>query len=150
MRVSAVMLLAVVMPQMVAAQAQPATEANSGGQPVGTMSELMVRVIYPASDAIFYIATRTPSNGEEWAELEGTALMLAESGNLLMTPARAWDDNQWMRDAQLMRNAGEAAFSAAKDRNVEALEGLNDQLYQSCVTCHQHYRADYPGYGSQP
>ena len=37
-----------------------------------------------------------------------------------------------------------SAYRAAKDRDVEALVRLNDPLYQSCVTCHSHYR---PGYG---
>ena len=27
------------------------------------------------------------------------------------------------------------------------LEALNDELYQSCVTCHEHFR---PGYGKRP
>ena len=70
--------------------------------------------------------------------------MLAESANLLMMPSRARDEGQWMRDAKLMLDAGEAAFFAAKDRDVEALMELNDQLYQSCLTCHRNYR---PGYG---
>ena len=30
----------------------------------GTMSELMVDILYPAGDAIFYIETRTPTNSE--------------------------------------------------------------------------------------
>jgi len=120
--------------------AEPAPVA----QPVGTMSDLMVQIIYPASDAIFYIATRTPTTTAAWSALEGQTLMLAESANLLMMPSRARDEDQWMRDAKLMLDAGEAAFFAAKDRDVEALIELNDQLYQSCVTCHRHYR---PGYG---
>jgi cytochrome c556 len=48
-----------------------------------------------------------------------------------------------MRDARLMLDAGEAAYRAAKDRDVPALEALSDQMYESCVTCHQHYRPDY-------
>ncbi len=111
---------------------------------VGTMSELMVRIIYPTSDAVFYIMTRTPTTNAEWEKLEAQTLMLAESANLLMAPERAWDDDQWMRDAELMLHAGEAAFRAAKERDVDALAALNDQLYESCVTCHEHYR---PGYG---
>ena len=147
MRVSTMVLIAAALPQAVAAQAPPAPEAIPGAQPVGTMSELMVQIIYPYSDAIFYISTRTPSSSAEWTDLEGKTLMLAESANLLMTPERAWDGDQWMRDARLLLDAGQAAFRAAKEKNVEALEELNDQLYQSCVTCHQHYR---PGYGSRP
>jgi hypothetical protein len=110
---------------------------------VGTMSELMVDIIYPASDAVFYIATRTPTTSEEWAVLQGQTLMLAESANLLMMPDRARDLDQWMRDARLMLDAGEAAYRAAKDRDVAALEALSDPLNESCVTCHQHYRPDY-------
>ena len=104
------------------------------------MSDLMVRIIYPASDAIFYISTRTPTNSAEWTELEGTALMLAESANLLMMPDRARGREQWMSDARLLLEVGEAAFRAAKDRDVEALVELNEQLYQSCLTCHRNFR----------
>jgi len=111
--------------------------------PVGTMSELMVTIIYPASDAIFYVTTRTPSSDAEWVALQGQALMVAESANLLMMPAHRRDDERWLADAKLMRDAGQAAFRAAKAKNVQALDELNDQLYQSCVTCHLHYRPNY-------
>ena len=111
--------------------------------PVGTMSELMVNIIYPASDAIFYVTTRTPASEAEWNQLQGQALMVAEAANLLMLPAHLRDEDRWLADAKLMRDAGAAAFKAAKARDVEALANLNDQLYQSCVTCHQHYRRNY-------
>jgi len=96
---------------------------------VGTMSELMVDVIYPTSDAVFYIATRTPESSEEWMALQGQTLMLAESANLLMMPDRARDPDQRMRDARLMLDAGEAAYRAAKDRDGAALEALTDARY---------------------
>jgi hypothetical protein len=110
---------------------------------VGTMSELMVDFIYPASDAVFYISSRTPTTSEEWMTLQGQTLMLAEAANLLMMPGRARDQDRWMSDAALMLDAGEAAYRAAKDRDVSALEALSDQLYESCVTCHRDYRPNY-------
>jgi hypothetical protein len=112
-------------------------------RPVGTMSDLMVKMIYPTSDAIFYIETRTPKSDAEWGELQAKALTLAESANLLMMPGRARDQERWMADARLMLDAGMAAFAAAKKKDVEALVGLNDAVYQSCVVCHQHYRRNY-------
>jgi hypothetical protein len=112
-------------------------------QPVGTMSDLMARVIYPASDAILYITTRTPETEAQWNELEGKALMVAEAANVLMLPGHARDGQQWMADAKSMRDAGEAALRAAKARDVQALESLNEPVYRSCVTCHQHYRRNY-------
>jgi hypothetical protein len=110
---------------------------------VGTMSELMVHLIYPTSDAVFYISSRTPKTESEWAELQAKTLMLAESANLLMMPGRARDQDRWMKDARLMLDAGWAAFKAAKAKDVAALEALSDQLYESCVTCHKDYRPDY-------
>ena len=112
-------------------------------QPVGTMSELMVKIIYPTSDAIFYITTRTPTTDVEWNELQAKVLTLGESANLLMMPVRARDQDRWMDDAKLLLDVGTAALKAAKKKDVEALAALNDQLYQACVSCHQHYRPSY-------
>jgi hypothetical protein len=144
-------------PARVSAQAQapPAavqpTQAPLGQglplQRVGTISELMVDIIYPASDAVFYITTREPKDEAGWNELRGKALMLAESANLLLMPGRARDQDRWMADSKLLLDAGAAAFRAAKRKDVDALSALSDQLYQSCVTCHQHYR---PNYGRRP
>ncbi|MEX2584086.1 MAG: hypothetical protein WD766_12470 [Gemmatimonadota bacterium] len=142
MRASAVaFLVCAILPQALTAQVDR-TDSIPVETPVATMSELMIRILYPASDAIFYIETRVPSDNGEWGELEAKALMLAESANLLMMPSRARGD-QWMRDALLLREAGEAAYHAARNRDVEALAGLNDQLYQSCVSCHVNFRPDY-------
>jgi len=108
------------------------------------MSDLMVHVIYPASDAVFYIDTRMPTTDAEWGVLEGQTLMLAETANLLMMPERARDDGKWMEDARLMLDAGRRAYVAAKMRDVDGLRAVSDALYTSCVTCHSDYR---PGYG---
>jgi hypothetical protein len=116
-------------------------------QPASSMSDLMVKIIYPASDAIFYITTREPKTEVEWVDLQGKALAVAESANLLMMPGRARDQDRWMQDAVLMLDAGRAAFRAAKAKDVAALEALSDQLYASCTSCHQHYR---PNYGRRP
>jgi hypothetical protein len=112
--------------------------------PIGTMSELMIHLIYPTSDAILYITTRTPTTDVEWNELSAKALTLAESANLLMMPSRVMaPKEQWMKDAQLMLDAGAAAFEAAKNKDVAALEELNQAVYDSCLVCHFHYRPDY-------
>ncbi len=143
MRVTAIVILAgAAFAQGLTAQ-QPVSDSVGGPQRVGTMSELMIHLIYPTSDAVFYILTRTPTTTAEWGVLEGQTLMLAESANLLMMPSRARGREQWIMDAQLLLDVGERALRAAQDRDVEALEALNDPLYRSCVTCHQHFRSGY-------
>ena len=125
-----------------------AAQAPALSRPVGTMSDLMVKIIYPASDAIFYIETRLPTTNSEWTVLQGQALMLAESATLLMLPSRARDRDQWMQDAKLMLDAGEAAYAAAQKKDVAGLVAVNQALYESCTTCHRHYRPNY-GRGAQ-
>jgi hypothetical protein len=125
-------------PPQVPADAKPPSPA-----PVGTMSELMLKVIYPYSDAMFYIERSVPKNDIEWNELQGKALALAEFGNVLMMPGRARDQDQWLRDAKLLAEAGSAAFKLAKAKDVEGIVALNDQLVMSCTSCHMHYRPNY-------
>ena len=131
----------------VAAQAPSPQGTAPAPQAVGSMSELMVQLLRPTSDAVFYITTRTPATDAEWLDLQAKTLTLAESANLLMMPARARGRDQWMQDARLLLEAGRAAFEAARARDVAALEALNDPLYRSCVACHEHFR---PGYGRRP
>lgn len=109
---------------------------------VGTMSELMIHIIYPTSDAVFYISSRTPTTDAEWTALQASTLTLAESANLLMMPGRT-RAGQWNADSRLMLDAAWGAFKAAKAKNLEGVEAVSDQLYESCVSCHKAYRPDY-------
>ncbi|PYR22139.1 MAG: hypothetical protein DMF98_20845, partial [Acidobacteria bacterium] len=107
------------------------------------MSEIMVNTIYPASDAVFYISTRMPSNDTEWKALETKTVALAEAAAAMTTPMYFRDRDRWMADARLLIEASNAAVAAAKRRDAGALVELNDALYTSCVQCHQHYRLNY-------
>ena len=112
-------------------------------EPVGTMSQLMVDIVYPTSDDIFYIGRTPPSNNAEWGAIQRSALMLAESGNLLMVGSRARDQGNWIKDAKLLVDVGAAAYKAARAKDMDAILALNEQLYTACVTCHQDYRPNY-------
>jgi hypothetical protein len=107
------------------------------------MSQLMIDIIYPASDAVFYIDRQRPSAEKEWNDFRAQTLMLAESGNLLMMEGRARDQGDWMKDAKMLVDVGSAAFKAAQAKDVDAILALNDQLYAACVTCHEQYRPNY-------
>lgn len=120
------------------AQAPPAPKA------VGTMSELMIDVIYPTSNAVFYIFREPPKNDVQWDEFKTQALTLAESANLLMMPSRARDQDKWMADAKLLWDVGNKAYRAAQAKNLDAILALNDELNTACVQCHTDYR---PAYG---
>jgi hypothetical protein len=125
----------------------PSTQVPSNETPalksIGTMSEVMVRVIFPTSNEIFYVGRNENKTEKDWEDLRNNALMLAESANLLMADNRAKDKDRWMKDANLLRNVGDKAFKFAKVKDLEGLKALNDELYEACQSCHEHYR---PGY----
>ncbi len=124
------------------------SEAVRSMRRIGSMSDLMVRLIYPTSDAVFYIETRTPTTDAEWGQLEAKILSFGEAANLLLMPDRIREpEAEWISDAILLLEVGRAALRATRNRDVEALAGLNDQLYRSCTSCHSHFRQ---GYGRRP
>ena len=110
---------------------------------VGTMSQLMIDVIYPTSNAIFYIERTPPQTEVDWEGIRTNALTLAESANLLMMAARARDNDKWMTDAKLLLDAGSAAYKAAVSKDTAAIVALNDQLTNACIQCHMDYRSNY-------
>ena len=98
---------------------------------VGTMSELMLDVIYPTSDEIFYVSREEKKTAKDWIDLRRNALMLGEAANLLMADNRARDKDRWMKDAKLLWDVANKAFIAAKAKDLPALEALNADLYES-------------------
>lgn len=122
-------------------------QAPTSFQPVGTMSQLMIDILYPASDALFYIQRTPPQNDRDWGVIRTNALNLAESGNLLMMPGRARDQGDWIKDAKMIVDVGQAAYKAAQKKDMQAILDLNEQLYESCTKCHSQYRT---GYGRRP
>jgi hypothetical protein len=138
MRAVAVFLLAGVAVAQTPTQAPPVTF-----QPVGTMRQLMIDIIYPTSDAIFYVDREPPKNEKEWGDLRGQALMLAESGNLLMMDGRARDQKNWILESKMLIDIGGKAYKAAQAKDIAAIQALNDSLNAACVVCHYQYR---PGY----
>jgi cytochrome c553 len=117
----------------VIASAAPTTTARA------SLKYVMVKIIEPASNGVFYISRQPPKNDDEWKVLQGQALMLSEIATSLTTPARAKDKQQWMQDAKLLLDAANVAYAAANAKDTAALEDLNDQLYTACKNCHEHY-----------
>ena len=107
-------------------------------QPVGTMKQLMVEIIHPASNEILLVVNRGgPDEEREWAAVKRSAMTLAESGNLLIMRNRA---PGWVSDARALTDVGRRAYQAADMRDREALVALTESLDASCTNCHKHFR----------
>jgi hypothetical protein len=118
-------------------------QAPTTFQPVGSMRQLMIDIIYPTSDAIFYVDRDPPKNAHDWDVLKTDALTLAESGNLLMMEGRARDQKNWILESKMLIDIGGKAYKAAQNKDIEGIRALNDSLNAACVVCHYQYR---PGY----
>ena len=125
----------------------PAIAQEPSFEPVATISELMVDIIYPKSDEIFYVMRTPPETDYDWTLLRRDALILAESGNLLMVDGRAIPQDDWMALAKELVDVGTAAYEAAEARDLDAIVALNAPLEAACRDCHQQY---HPRYGRRP
>ena len=131
--------------------------ACSGGPqppPFKTIADtklLMEAVIDPAADHVWESAGtiidasgRTelgPKNDEEWTALRNSAVLLAESGNLLMMAPRAKDE-EWMRISQALIDTGEKAIRAAEAKSTDRIFDVGGEIYAVCTNCHSKYLID--------
>ena len=122
-------------------------------QVVGDMRETMNWVLDPAADAIWgasgYVMTAdgeedlTPTTEEGWAAVRHGAVVVAESGNLLLMPhllpAAEPGPDAWIEFSQGMTRIALEAVEAIDNRDSEALFEIGGHLYNVCVACHQVY-----------
>ena len=107
-------------------------------QPVATMKQLMVEIVYPASNELLLAVNRGgPRDEKEWAAVRRSAMTLAESGNLLIMRNGAAG---WVADSKALVTAGASAYQAAQSKDRKALAALVDSLDASCTTCHKQFR----------
>jgi mono/diheme cytochrome c family protein len=85
-------------------------------------------------------ANREPKDDKEWTTVQRSAVLLAESGNVLMMRGRARDQGEWMKASRLLVDAGAAAYKAARAKDAKALAAVSEPLNASCIACHTRYR----------
>ena len=119
----------------------PAAAQSPPFLPVATINEIMNAITLPYSDALLYIQRNPPKTDRDWETLQTQALMLAESGNLLMMKDRAKNQGEWMKDARMLVDAGVAAVKATRAKDIDAVLALNSQIVNSCINCHRKFRS---------
>jgi hypothetical protein len=133
-------------------KAPPATAGASTAPPfqnVANVKQVMNWIIEPNADVLWDsvgtiiteqgIEEIQPQTEEEWEAVRNSAAVIAESGNLLMMEGRAFDRDQWMKDARGMIDAANTAIQAAEAKDVAALFDAGGVVYESCTACHSKY-----------
>jgi len=154
----------------------PAAASPERQTPVATIQDLMAALVDPAADALWAAVSSTttaagteekqPRTDAEWLAVRREALVLIESGNLLLVPGRrvadpgrktedadipgietpahiqraiAADPARFVASVRGLRAAGLAALSAVDARDPVALTAAGGQLDAACEACHLHY-----------
>jgi hypothetical protein len=118
-------------------------------KPVASVKELMVSIVDPAADAVWDSVGTViseegvdewyPKTDEEWAKVRNSAVVIMESGNLLMIGDRARDKLVWMELSQALVDAGAEALKAADSKDPEAVFAVGETIYVACDRCHNLY-----------
>ena len=118
-------------------------------QPVADVKQLMASVVDPAADVYWGavgtiidekgITEITPTTTEEWDAARNAAIIVAETGNLLMMSSRAKDGGEWMTQARALVDAGQKAVRAAESHNRNAVFDSGAEVYEVCTSCHVKY-----------
>lgn len=126
---------------LIATQSFGQAPSTSAVPPAASMRQLMLDMIYPASnDLLLHIYRGGPKDESEWAAVRRDAMNLQESGNLLMMPGRARNQEDWATHVKMLTNAGTSAYKAATEKNAQALAAVARPLDAACTSCHQEYR----------
>lgn len=134
--------------QAAAGEAEP-EQITPPYKPVATVADLMrgpitleaerywqsVSVVVDADG----VHENMPETDEEWIEVWAAGMALAESGNLLMMPPRAKNEEAWMQYSEDLVDAGRAAAQAAIDRDFEGVLAEGETIYNACIACHRDY-----------
>jgi cytochrome c553 len=83
-----------------------------------------------------------------WTGVENSGLALAEMASLLLVSGRLCanglpvpvEREDWKKYSQDLVRAGEAAYKAAKTRNMDAVVEVSETIAGACAACHDVYR----------
>ena len=118
-------------------------------QTTANMKDLMLNVIDPAADALWEsVGTvidetgtheKFPATQDEWDGVRAGAIQLAESGNLLLIPARSSGSKEWISEARALIDAANSARKAIEARDKDALFDAGGAVYEVCTNCHKQF-----------
>jgi hypothetical protein len=123
-------------------QPQPARKPTPKLEPVAETKLLMEGLAEPNARALGKLLTARPKDAEAWGFARGQALLLAETGNLLLLrpPRTRAGEEAWLTHAADLRESATHLARAAAGRDYlqarTALAGVGN----ACNRCHQAFR----------
>jgi len=116
---------------------------------VADTKQVMTAILEPAAD-VYWDASGSvsdehgtrdlaPTTDSAWAAVWRAALVIAESGNLLMMEGRARDRDRWLTLSRALVTTGREAAAAALAHDPAAVLEVGGRVYEACTACHTAY-----------
>jgi hypothetical protein len=126
-----------------AAPAWPAPAVPPGLQAVAETRLLMEGLDQANFQGLERLFREGPTDAEGWAFARGQALLIAETGNLLMLrPPHNRGRDQWQEYSAELRSAATQVARAAAGRNLGSCRLRLGELATVCNRCHQTFRVN--------
>ena len=131
-----------------ACDTEPEATPSPAYEIVADEHDFMAHILNPAAAVIWgsagFIITAegernlAPTSDALWHEVINAAMLIAESGNLLMLPGRSRGSG-WDAYAGGLIRTGKVAVDAAQRQDAAALFDAGGRIYQVCRACHNQY-----------
>jgi hypothetical protein len=122
-------------------------QAPSSYKPYSSLADIMAGISLPKSNSVFDVTKHAPKDDMEWIAVQTDAAILAEVGNLILTPGRLKENGQpvphtadFRRHVRALVQAAKGAHQAALKKDADAVFIACEPLYQACFGCHAAYR----------
>jgi hypothetical protein len=115
------------------------------GTPVGPkavepdMHEFMEYVFEPTYKRLKLSMAAAPANNSAWKGIKGDALVLAESGNLLLHRQPKDNVSTWDELSVAVRDAGGALYQSAKKKDFTTARQNYEMMLKKCNACHDKF-----------
>lgn len=82
---------------------------------------------------------KAPATDDDWAAVRASAVVLAESGNLLMIGNRPGGSPEWIAQAQALIDVSKRTIQVIDKKDKDALFTLGGDIYDVCTNCHRQF-----------
>jgi cytochrome c556 len=143
------MIIIAVLLALFAASTSEGQDEGSAAITSGTIMEVMVITITPATDILWGVDD--PQTDEDWQVLDDAAVTVIEAFELTRNGGAGPNDNTWAADEKFRAYIDEeiAASNAARvaiaAKDLDDLFEAGDALYSPCENCHIDYNPAVSG-----
>ncbi len=124
----------------IAVAQSPASTPETAATPVeDDMHEFMEYFFEPTYKRLKVSMAASDKDKGTWKSIKSDSLILAESGNLLLSRGPESDAKDWNKHATTVRDFGGKLYRAAKKKDDTESQKVYRLMLQSCNDCHQQF-----------